>query len=214
MRKILLTASVAMSMVLGVTKSAEAQAVEQGDMITTAQYGFPNFWNLLVKAAYDDSQTYYDFKIKGFGPIGAQFEFMVTDKIGLGIKSNYSGTSISYYEGQPVYDSNGNQTGTTLYDYKLSFTRVRALGRFALHFGNSDNFDGYFGIAAGYSSFSVKYESNDPNYDGDVAFKNPVPIGFRLDVGGTYFIVPKFGINFEIGIGGGPLLNAGIATKF
>jgi hypothetical protein len=213
MRKILLTASVAMSMVLGATNSAEAQAVEQGDMITTAQYGFPNLWNLVIKSAYNSSE-YTGFSIKGFGPVGVQFEFMVTDKISLGVKSNYSGTSISYIENQEVYNPNTGTYTTSPYNYKLSFNRIRALGRFALHFGNSDKFDGYFGIAAGYSSFSIKYETNDPNYDGDVAFKNPVPVGFRLDVGGTYFIVPKFGLNFEIGLGGGPLINAGIATKF
>jgi hypothetical protein len=214
MKKKLLNLALGLSLITGTAQVAEAQAVEQGDMITTAQYGFPNLWNLLVKSAYNNSNTYYDFTIKGFGPIGAQFEFMVTDKISLGVKSNYSGTSISYNEGQPVYDANGYQTGTTIYNYKLSFNRVRALGRMAIHFGNSDKFDAYFGIAAGYSSFSIKYSSNDPSYTGNTAFKNPIPIGFRLDVGGTYYFIPKLGLNFEIGLGGGPLINAGIATKF
>jgi len=213
MKKILINLTLALSMMMGTAKVADAQAVEQGNVIITAQYGFPNLWNLVIKAAYKDSQ-YEGFKLTGFGPIGAQFEFMVTDKIGLGVKSNYSGTTISYTENGQIYDPNTGTYTSSPYNYKLSFTRVRALGRMAIHFGNSDKFDGYFGIAAGYSSFNIKYTSNDPSYTGSTALKNPVPVGFRLDVGGTYFFIPKMGVNFEIGLGGGPLINAGIATKF
>jgi len=211
MKKIVSALSLMGCLVLTAPGNANAQAVEQGNMLLSAQYGYPNLFNLVLKAAYETS-GYNGLEIGGIGPVGAQFEYMVADKIGFGLKFNYTSSHVGYTENTVVYDQNGNPT-TSMYDYKLKFNRIRVMPRFALHFGNSSNFDGYFGVSAGYSSFKVSYESNDPDYDGDIAISNPIPVGFRLDVGGNYFFTDFLGINFELGIGGGPILNAGLTFK-
>ena len=211
MKKIVSALSLLGCLVLTAPGAANAQAVEQGNLMFSAQYGYPNIFNLLLKTAYENS-GYTGLDVGGIGPVGVQFEYMVADKIGVGIKSNYSSSHISYTENTIVYDVNGNPVSST-YDYSLKFNRIRVMPRFSLHFGNSSNFDGYFGVAAGYSTFKVTYESNDPNYDGDVAISNPVPVGFRLDVGGNYFFTDNIGLNFELGIGGGPVLNGGLTIK-
>ncbi|HYG51677.1 MAG TPA: hypothetical protein VD905_12280 [Flavobacteriales bacterium] len=213
MKKLILSMALVGYVALINTNQASAQAVGQGNIITVPQYGFPNLFAYALRTAYNNS-NYTGLEIKGFGPTGVQFEFMVTDKIGLGLKSNFSSTSISYDENTEVYDPNTGQYTSSIYNYKLKFVRWRAMPRFSFHFGNSDKFDGYFGVAAGYSAFKLSYETDDPNYTGDIAISNPVPIGFRLDVGGNYFFTEKMGLNFEIGLGGGPVINAGIATKF
>lgn len=214
MKKILLNAALALTVMISSANSAEAQAVEQGNVVIAAQYGFPNFFGFVIKSAYKQG-NYTGVSISNLGPVGLQFEYMVSDKIGLGIKTNYTNTTLKYQEDREIYDSNGMLTGTKTYDYTVSFPRFRLLPRFAIHFGSSDSFDGYFGIAAGYSTFSIKAKTNDPDWaDEDIAFSSPTPFGFRLDVGGNYFFTDNLGLNFEIGIGGGPLVNLGIAAKF
>jgi outer membrane protein W len=200
MKKIVSILSLMGCLMLTAPGNANAQAVEQGNFIITPQYGFPNLFNLAIKTAYNNS-TYTGVDIGGIGPAGLQFEYMVADKIGLGIKANYSSTSLTYTE--------------STYDYTLKFVRYRVMPRFALHFGNSSNFDAYFGVAAGYSGFKISSETNDPNYDDtDVAITNPFPVGFRFDVGGSYFFTDFLGLNMEIGLGGGPVINGGLSFKF
>lgn len=212
MKKIVSTLTLLGCLIVAAPGNVNAQAVEQGNVILTPQYGYPNLFNMILKAAYESS-GYDGLEVGGIGPVGLQAEFMVADKIGVGIKFNYSSSHISYTENTVIYDINGNPT-TSIYDYSLKFNRIRVMPRFAYHFGNSSNFDGYFGVSAGYSSFKVSYESNDPDYTGDIAVKDPIPIGFRLDVGGTYFFTDFLGINFELGLGGGPVLNGGLSFKF
>lgn len=213
MKKLVSALSLVGCLTLAIPSHVNAQAVEQGNIIFAAQYGFPNLFNLVLKNAYNGS-GYTGLEIKGFGPAGLQFEYMVADKIGLGIKGNFSSTSVSYTENSDVYNPSTGQYVSTPYNYTLKFVRWRAMPRFSLHFGNSDKFDGYFGVAAGYSAFKLSYTSNDPNYTGSAAISNPIPVGFRLDVGGNYFFTDNIGLNFEIGLGGGPVVNAGLAFKF
>ena len=40
------------------------------------------------------------------------------------------------------------------------------------------------------------------------------PIAFRLAVGGTYYLMENFGINLELGLGGGGLLRGGLTLQF
>jgi len=199
---------------LGMTNQGmvKAQAVEQGNIMVTPQYGWPNIFNMVIKTEYSNS-GYTGLDVGGLGPVGLQFEFMVSDKIGVGLKSNYSSTSIAYDENTTIYDSFGNPSISS-YNYKIKISRFRIMPRFAIHFGNSSNFDAYFGVAAGYSSFKVSYESNDPDYDGDLSVSNPIPVGVRFDIGGNYFFTDFLGINFELGLGGGPVLNGGVVLKF
>lgn len=215
MKKIL-TSLFALGMLLfsGSQQNASAQAVEQGNLSFTVQYGFPDLFKTVIKRAFQDETLYQDLKISGFGPIGLRAEYMVADKIGIGVLVNYTSTSISYLEGSTYIDTNGN-VATTNYDYKLKLTRFRVLPRFGFHFGNSDNFDGYFGVAAGYYSAKLTFESTDPSANAaDWSFQNLTPFAMRIDVGGNYYFTDNIGANFEIGFGGGPIVNLGLAVKF
>ncbi|MEO0311240.1 MAG: hypothetical protein RIQ89_897 [Bacteroidota bacterium] len=189
------------------TLDAAAAVIKEGDIMFTAQYGFPNLWGTLIKNNYSDDDFNIDLQVKSIGPIGGQFEFMVTDKIGLGLKVNYSNTNVVYKN--DVTNSNGQ---ITRYNYELDFPRIRFMPRFGFHFGNSEKFDAYFGVAGGPAQGKLKFISNDPNYTGNTSI-NLLPVAFRLDVGGNYFINEVVGINFELGIGGGPLMNAGVVFK-
>jgi hypothetical protein len=194
--------------------TASAQVVETGNAIFTIQYGFPDLFKTVIQRAYDDVSQYDNLDIKGFGPIGLRAEYLVADKIGIGVLFNYTSTSVSYIENSTFIDTNGNSV-TSPFDYTLKLSRLRILPRFAFHFGNSDKFDGYFGVAAGYFSSKLTYETNDPNASADdFNWNNLTPFAMRLDVGGNYFFTENIGLNFEIGLGGGPIVNAGLAIKF
>src|SRR5688500_7504252 len=116
MKKIVSALSLMGCLVLTAPGNANAQAVEQGNFIVSAQYGYPNLFNLILKAAYEGTGSYEGLDVGGVGPVGVQFEYMVADKIGFGIKSNYSSSHISYDENTIVYDSNGNPS-TSVYNY-------------------------------------------------------------------------------------------------
>ncbi|HBG71485.1 MAG: hypothetical protein A2W93_14635 [Bacteroidetes bacterium GWF2_43_63] len=177
-----------------------SQPVEEGNILIDASYGWPNLWTSVFKTAVTDSYS-TDVKVGSIGPLSAQFEYMVSDKIGFGLIFGYSNSSVSYKD----IDSG--------YYYDLSVPRVRFMPKFSVHFGQSDVFDPYFLIAAGYGSHTYKYESDDPDYTGfEVAGISP--IAFRLAFGGRYFFSDVIGAKFEIGLGGGGLLEFGVTAKF
>ena len=85
--------------------------------------------------------------------------------------------------------------------------------RFDYHFTDNDNFDGYFGIAAGFRKATWYTESSDPNFVDD-ELEGSIPIALRLAVGGTYYLIDNLGLNLELGLFGGGLVRGGLALKF
>ena len=201
MKKLVLKA-VALSVVLfSVTQTnLKAQAVEEGTAIFDVYYGFPNLYTSVLKAAYN---TEPNVSVAGSGPIGVKAEYMLTDKIGFGLEMNYTNTIAKWTD---------NVNGGT-YNYEVSVPRFRAMGKFNFHFAKSDVFDAYTAVGAGYSSWKAKMTTNDPTYVDDTSLKNPIPIAFRLALGGRYFFTDNIGIGLEFGLGGGALINGGIAVK-
>ena len=85
--------------------------------------------------------------------------------------------------------------------------------RFDYHFTDNDNFDGYFGVAAGFRKATWYTESSDPNFVDDDA-EGINPIALRLAVGGTYYLIDNLGLNLELGLFGGGLVRGGLVLKF
>ena len=63
----------------------KAQCVAQGNSIFSLGYGFPN----LGKSIYKALNTNNDFKVKGIGPLHLKYEYMVSDKVGIGASINF-----------------------------------------------------------------------------------------------------------------------------
>lgn len=186
--------------------TSKAQVVEKGNSLVDVTYGWPNLWSTIFKNAVVNTNS-VDIKVSGIGPIGVRYEYLVADKIGVGVVFNYANTTVTYTE---------TVIGTTTqtYDYKFSAPRMRAMAKFAFHYGNSDMFDGYFSVGAGYASLNITYETNNPNYTDDNIILNGIPVAFRLATGGRIFFTDNLGALFEIGLGGGGLLEFGLAAKF
>ena len=188
--------------------SINAQAVQQGNFIFNVYYGGPNLTASILETTFVNAGAGDEVdRINSLGPIGGSVSYMIADKISLGVDANYTDVSISFTS-QSV-DTAGN---SILFNTKAGFRTIRVFPRFDYHFSNSDQFDGYFGVGAGFRNRTYYTESDDPDYDASSEGINP--IAFRLAVGGTYYLMENFGINLELGLGGGGLLRGGLALQF
>ncbi|MFA6923475.1 MAG: hypothetical protein WC223_04395 [Bacteroidales bacterium] len=206
MRKIkLLTVAIALFLCYNNT-SAQRGGKGEGTVLIDAFYGFPNLWSTVIKTAYENTGEQLNIKIGSTGPFGAKAEYMVSDKMGMGIIFNYANSSYSWNEDS--YDINNNPI---VYNYKISLPRLRFLASFNFHFGDSESFDPFLVIAAGYSSFNAQATSNDPMFATET-IKGLIPVAFRAGFGMRYFFSDNIGINFEIGLGG-PAIQGGLSFK-
>jgi len=184
---------------------ANAQVVEEGTMIFDVYYGFPNLYTSVLKAEYTNNNPgneYLNVDIGGIGPLGFRFEYLITDKIGFGVDMNYTNTSVTWNE----------IINEDTYDYSVKVPRLRVMGKFNFHFAKSDKFDVYTAFAAGYGSFKLVTETNDPNYI-FTNLENPIPVSIRFALGARYFFTDNLGANLEFGILGGALINVGLSYK-
>lgn len=186
--------------------TASAQAVEEGNILIDVYYGFPNLYGATFKRAYANSGTEENVKISSLGPIGLRGEYMVSDKIGLGLDVGFNNTKLTYTE----FDAADNKD----YDYDFTTQKIGAMVTFNFHFLESnDNLDAYFMVGAGYGNRSFKFTSTDPNYT-DETIDGLIPVASRVGVGMRYFFTDNIGLNLAIGFGQGGLVNGGLSLKF
>jgi outer membrane protein W len=187
---------------------ASAQVFEEGNVAVDLYYGFPNLYTTTFKAAYANSGTEQDVSINGLGPVGVRGEYLITDKVGLGLDIGFNNTKLTFREAGT--DNGGNPT---TYDYTYSTQKFGVMVTFNYHFIENDNLDFYGIVGAGYGSRSFKFESTDPDYvDEDI--KGFIPVASRLGVGMRYFFTDNIGANVALGFGQGGLVNAGLSFKF
>lgn len=191
------------------TPSAKAQAVEQGDVMLDAYYGFPNLMTGLFRVIANEATSDPNLEVKGAGPFGAKVSYMITDNIGLGLDFFYANSAFKYTD--TGIDSSG---AAYSYTYQLSNPRPRFLLRADYHFGNSDVVDPYGAIALGYNASRYSFTTDDPDFELiNYSTRAIVPVAYRLAFGVKFYFVKFFGATAEIGMGG-PLLTVGVSGKF
>lgn len=202
MKKLILPL-LALTMMLAPKKS-NAQAIEEGNVIIDAYYGFPNLYSTIFKAAYESSNS-TGLTLGSQGPLGIRAEYLITDKVGFGIDLGMSSSSISYSEA----DINTN----IIYDYKFSTRKIGAIFTFNYHFVENDKLDAYFVVGGGYGNRNFKFTSTDPNYI-EESVESLIPISYKIGVGMRYFFTENIGANLALGLGQGGLVNVGVSAKF
>ena len=202
MKKLILPL-LALTMILAPTKS-NAQAIEEGNVIIDAYYGFPNLYSTVFKAAYESSNS-IGFNLGSQGPLGIRAEYLITDKVGFGIDLGMNSSSISKSEA----DINTN----IIYDYKFSTRKIGAIFTFNYHFVENDKLDAYFVVGGGYGNRNFKFTSTDPNYI-EESVESLIPISYKIGVGMRYFFTENIGANVALGLGQGGLVNVGVSAKF
>src|SRR5262245_51463015 len=118
MKKLLtITAIIALSFV-GV--NSNAQSVEQGNVLIKAGYGFPN----LVGSAFNLYESETGYHATSLGPIYVKGEYMVSDRIGVGLNFAYASNKVSY-----DYDSFDDNGAPVVYEEKIERNTMSILGR-------------------------------------------------------------------------------------
>lgn len=194
MKKILFAIALFASVGFGTT--ANAQCIEQGSKIVDLFYGAPDGWTSILKTA----ATGTGVKVTGL-PIGGKFEYMVSDRIGLGAIIGFSQTTLQ-------------QDDLSGYAEKETFTRIRGMASFNLHFATGDKIDPYWMIGAGYSNWSIKYTTENPAGTSEGTDVATVPYAFRTAVGLRFFFTDNIGIHAETGFGSGAYAQFGLSAKF
>lgn len=205
LKKIISCAALAAVAVCIQPNTANAQAVEEGNILFDVYYGFPNLYGTTFKKAYANSGAEENVKIKSLGPIGLRGEYMMSDKIGLGLDIGFNNTTLTYTE----FDSYDNKD----YEYTFKTQKIGAMVTFNFHFLESnDNLDAYFMVGAGYGNRSFTFESTDPDYTDD-SVDGIIPVASRVGVGMRYFFTDNIGLNLNLGLGQGGLINGGLSIK-
>ncbi len=208
MKKIILGLSMVLAMHCGMSSKASAQAVEQGDMIADVYYGFPNLYTSVFKNAYANSGTEIDLSVGGIGPLGGRFEYMLADRIGLGLDIGYSNSKITYKENG--IDGNGS---TQQYEYEFSTNKLGVMVTMNYHFVlSNDDLDVYGMFGIGYGSRKFVFDSTDPDFS-ETDVESLIPVASRLGVGMRYFFSEQLGANLALGLGQGGLINAGLSFR-
>ena len=176
--------------------ASSGNCVQQGSVIIDGFYGYPYLVGAVLKAAVNSTpQT--SLTVHNFGTAGGKFEYMISDKVGLGVEFTYSNANAKYQDSinAPIYTA--------------GVKKIRVLGSFNFHFATTTSIDPYFTIGMGYKNTS--YYDNQPGYG--YTWPTLIPVAFRLGVGLHYYFTDFLGINAELGIGG-PLMRAGLSFKF
>jgi hypothetical protein len=187
-------------------KNETSKAMHKGVNSVNLYYGVSIFSGIYKAAAAADA---IDLKFKTVGPVGIVYEHMVTDIVGLGAEFGYTQFTMNYTE-----PGNNSQTGLVEnWIVQWQFTTIRAMFRANFHFANSENFDAYGLISAGYRNTTFKFNTNDPFYNANVTFRGGIPFGVKPGIGLRYFFTNNIGLNMEIAMGT-PIMCGGLSFKF
>lgn len=191
----------------------------KGKIIIEPTIGVPNAGRTYL--AFASFDYFYDetFEVTG-SPLqfGGKLEYGISESVGIGFEVNYEEAG---YE-RTIEGYNYNNI-TQLYEDTIiswSQTKLRMVGRFVFHFGNSEKADWYTGAALGYTKETQTNSDNelDP-FDYTFAFFPKLiddvssPLSGRIYIGTRYMFSDNLGLNAEIGLGGGSILTLGLAVK-
>lgn len=206
MKHWILGGSLALILCVGALPQAQAQAVEEGDIIIEGFYGWPNFATFLLRTAYGFSAGDENVNITSAGPLGGRIEYMLDDNVGIGLDAFYGASGIEWV------DIGITQLGSdTLYNYEIDYNRVTVNLRAAYHFNISDQFDAYLAGGVGYRYARTRVQTEDPFFE-EATVRNFLPFSVRGAIGGRYFIANTIGLGLEFALGG-PLVSGGVSIK-
>lgn len=188
-----------------------SQISSKGNVIIDSYYGFPNgvatlyflFDNLPYSTEMSVQQKSY------FGPIGIKGEYLLFDRIGVGVDLCYSQNIFYNYVYNPYGDNSTN------FENNYLTQKMGGIATFTYHFTEKERFDFFVsgGVGGSYRTFTNK------EYDYDLGtfikyYDEPIfDYNGRIGFGMRYFFTQNVGANFNFGIGQGSIINGGISFK-
>jgi hypothetical protein len=209
MKKIILALTVLLT-----GSAAFGQAATMGSIIVDPYFGGPNFGKSFTSQLSSTSTS--NMVVRGFGPLGLRAEYVVSDKIGLGVDVIYNNYNATYNNVDSLYDGNTGTWTTQVTQDQYQMQRLRIQARMNFHFEvNNPNLDAYLGIGAGTNNRFRKYYvdnvlQSDASTVGDFTL---IPFSLRICTGMRYYFTENVGLNLELGLGG-PVFSGGLSFKF
>lgn len=157
MKQFILSLSI---LVLGVS-SLTAQIASKGSSFLSLGYGFPSATQLLgSRSPYlptaQGAQATGDFKFRGFGPIHVRYEYMLGNRVGLGLSIN---AEFGHFNLNSTFLDANNALKTS--NNKFQFNSFNTLGRFNFHFlKNSKYLDLYWSSGIGFGKSKCSWIEN------------------------------------------------------
>ncbi|MCX6273371.1 MAG: hypothetical protein NTU44_19555 [Bacteroidetes bacterium] len=184
-------------------KSKGGSSFDQGNIVISAGYGFPN----LTKSVYKAYSSYLDYKVTGTGPIHVKVEYGITESFGIGLSVNNVSTKVSWQD--EGYDTAFNPVK---YESGFKFHAIAFNVRGNYHFIREDNLDLYAGLGLGYNSSKSEYYTNDPYSLGNLTISALIPLGLEFSVGIRYYFTDNIGVYMEVGAAKS-IIQGGLAIK-
>ncbi len=177
-----------------------AQVFKEGDISLSAAYGFPNSIGLIHSSGFifpvsglniDYYKQWDGYKSSTLGPLYANFEKGINERLALGFSIVYASRKIDYRF------SNGAGADTIDYNFKFNASTLEVFFTVTKHFGNFERFDPYYRAGLGYRKGFYTASSDGP-YQNTSTFK-VFPLGFLFTIGAQYYIIENLGVFAEIG---------------
>ncbi len=186
-------------------KGGKSKGLSEGTILLDGYYGYGNLYNAIFKAIVSNNS---ESTFSSIGPLGIRGEYLLSDKIGLGIDIGFNSSKIQYKESD--FDADMN---LVKYDASLLTSKLGTMLTFNYHFINNSKFDSYFVFGLGYGSRTFTAKSDYVGYVSPTT-KSTFPVASKLGFGFRYFFTDNIGMNLALGVGQGGLVNAGITAKF
>jgi hypothetical protein len=182
--------------------STAQKVIEKGRHSFSVYYGLSLEGMIQKVASWNDDRT-----VRIVGPVGAVYEYMVTDAIGLGAEFGYS--SITVTDAVAVNLMND----PSVVDYFVRSEVYRAMLRINYHFSVADKSDLYGFLSAGYRFTEYSYGVNFAGFSGFGYKRQPFPLGLKPGFGYRYFFPGNFGLSLELALGT-PIVCGGLNLRF
>jgi len=201
--------------VLLVSFTSSSQTVTEGNFIIDAYYGFPNFGRAFSQSVEDVNTSSVDFRASGLGPAGLRFEYMISERVGIGADIIYNSNIITLTDVDTIPSGMPNARSIVRNENEYIMQRFRSQIRLNYHFDiSSPDFDSYIGVGAGTNNrFRKTLEIGvDITENDGLSNFTLFPVSVRIALGARYYFTNNIGLNLEIGLGG-PVLSAGLSIK-
>ncbi|MFT7344793.1 MAG: hypothetical protein ACI9XP_001382 [Lentimonas sp.] len=198
-----------LSAMLAFSFSSFSQTNSPGQFVVETFFGGPN----TVKAFAVLTTSVYDLlpdaknTTTGFGPIGGRFEYLITEKIGLGFETAFTkAESITTYSSS---DMNGDPTTESV---MYSQTKIGFMPAIFVHFVDNDQWDVFFEGGMGYKINNRTFDFSESTIATE-EIKSVIPISARVAIGARYYITPNFAVNAQFGVGNSGVLQGGLTYR-
>lgn len=197
------------------TKAQDNTAFEEGTIVATVGYGFPDLYRSSLRLSYN---TYSSAKVRGFGPLILKGDYGIIKfkwghTVGAGIVLGYNSTSVKFTDTYNDYVGYPNYYVSRTYNETHTFRTITVGARGTYHFFTKEKFDCYASVGLGFNINSTTRTTDNPNgYTAIATARSGLYETFTVGI--RYYFTKNFGVYSELGWDMSAPIQGGVALKF